>query len=211
MLGYHTPQTRQTSPRTRQTPPDQADPPGSYTTITPPPDQADPLLDQADPPRSDIPPGKQTPAYGLRAAGTHPTGMHSCFIFMRSMFWEKICHKKQTRKRQNSWWCWWLWKSTKFFTSICVGCLLSSLLFLSKLCSSKFIIANSLPGITDKSHPYFISLRLQGASWRRNKNFMSLWSNDPLCLPNVMGCKFCTGVAFWRGMLHWATNANRFR
>ena len=24
-------------------------------------------------------PGKQTPAYGLRAAGTHPTGMHSCF------------------------------------------------------------------------------------------------------------------------------------
>ena len=25
------------------------------------------------------PPGKQTPAYGLRAAGTHPTGMHSCF------------------------------------------------------------------------------------------------------------------------------------
>ena len=45
------------------------------------------------PPRSDTPqirhhhppsrtrqtiPGKQTPAYGLRAAGTHPTGMHSC-------------------------------------------------------------------------------------------------------------------------------------
>ena len=25
-------------------------------------------------------PGKQTPAYGQRAAGTHPTGMHSCFI-----------------------------------------------------------------------------------------------------------------------------------
>ena len=24
------------------------------------------------------PPRKQTPAYGLRAAGTHPTGMHSC-------------------------------------------------------------------------------------------------------------------------------------
>ena len=65
-----TPGTRQThppldqpdTPRTRQTPPpqDQADP-------TPPPQ------DQADPP------GKQTPAYGLRAAGTHPTGMHSCF------------------------------------------------------------------------------------------------------------------------------------
>ena len=26
------------------------------------------------------PPGKQTLAYSLRAAGTHPTGMHSCFI-----------------------------------------------------------------------------------------------------------------------------------
>ena len=25
------------------------------------------------------PSGKQTPAYGQRAAGTHPTGMHSCF------------------------------------------------------------------------------------------------------------------------------------
>ena len=35
-------------------------------TRPPPPDQADP------------PPGKQTAAYGQRAAGTHPTGMHSC-------------------------------------------------------------------------------------------------------------------------------------
>ena len=26
-----------------------------------------------------LPPRKQTPAYGLREAGTHPTGMHSCF------------------------------------------------------------------------------------------------------------------------------------
>ena len=31
------------------------------------------------PPEAD-PPGKQTPAYGLRAAGTHPTGMHSCIL-----------------------------------------------------------------------------------------------------------------------------------
>ena len=31
-------------------------------------------LDQA------VPPGKQTPEYSLRAAGTHPTGMHSCFL-----------------------------------------------------------------------------------------------------------------------------------
>ena len=33
------------------------------------------------PPGADTPPpGKQIPAYGLRAAGTHPTGMHSCSI-----------------------------------------------------------------------------------------------------------------------------------
>ena len=67
----------------------EADPPGSR----PPPDQALPrpdtpqtrhthTMDQT-PPRGRHPPGpdtprKQTPAYGLRAAGTHPTGMHSC-------------------------------------------------------------------------------------------------------------------------------------
>ena len=32
------------------------------------------------PPGPGRPPGKQTAAYGLRAAGTHPTGMHSCFL-----------------------------------------------------------------------------------------------------------------------------------
>ena len=48
-------------PRSDTTPPRPGRPPGSDST---PPDQADP-------------PGKQTPAYGLRAAGTHPTGMHS--------------------------------------------------------------------------------------------------------------------------------------
>ena len=30
------------------------------------------------PPPGQTPPRKQTPAYGQRAAGTHPTGMHSC-------------------------------------------------------------------------------------------------------------------------------------
>ena len=30
------------------------------------------------PPGWETPPRKQTPAYGLRAASTHPTGMHSC-------------------------------------------------------------------------------------------------------------------------------------
>ena len=38
------------------------------------------------PPGWRTPPGKQTPAYGLRAAGTHPTGMHSC----QAMFSKKI-------------------------------------------------------------------------------------------------------------------------
>ena len=34
------------------------------------------------PPRSRHPPPKQTPAYGQRAAGTHPTGMHSCLLLV---------------------------------------------------------------------------------------------------------------------------------
>ena len=74
-------------PWTRQTPPDQADTPLPGSGRSPldqadpprirqtPPDQADHPPDQADPP------GKQTPAYGLRAAGTHPTGMHSCHFW----------------------------------------------------------------------------------------------------------------------------------
>ena len=48
--GRQTPQDQADPPRTRQTPPDQGRPPG---------------------------PG-QTAAYGLRVAGMHPTGMHSC-------------------------------------------------------------------------------------------------------------------------------------
>ena len=54
--GADTPQTRQTPPRSRHPPPGSRHPP-----------------DQADPPR------EQTQAYSLRAAGTHPTGMHSCY------------------------------------------------------------------------------------------------------------------------------------
>ena len=73
MLGYHPPGA-DTPPG--QNPLDQ-NPPGPYT----PPEQTPP--DQtpmgADTPQEQTPPGKQTPAYGLRAAGTHPTGMHSCF------------------------------------------------------------------------------------------------------------------------------------
>ena len=42
----------------------------------PPRDQTPPQ--SRHPPRDQTPPRKLTPAYGLRAAGTHPTGMHSC-------------------------------------------------------------------------------------------------------------------------------------
>ena len=65
-----TPLNQADTPQTRQTPPDQADPPRPGR---PPQDQAD------TPPGPGRPPGKQTPAYGLRVAGTHPTGMHSYF------------------------------------------------------------------------------------------------------------------------------------
>ena len=34
------------------------------------------------------PPRKQTSEYGLRAAGTHPTGMHSCYIYYSASPWE---------------------------------------------------------------------------------------------------------------------------
>ena len=89
-----TPQTRQTPrdqadpPGTRQTPPqDQADPPGTKQILPgpgrPPRDQADPPGTRQTPPDQADPSGKQTPAYGLQVAGTHPTGMHSfCFKFL---------------------------------------------------------------------------------------------------------------------------------
>ena len=84
--GILPPPTRQTTttPPTRQTtPPDQADPRSRH-----PPDQADtPRTRQTPPQTRQTPPSKtrqtppqtrQTSAYGQRAAGTHPTGMHSC-------------------------------------------------------------------------------------------------------------------------------------
>ena len=53
-------------------PPEQTTPPG--------PDPTPPHPPGADtPPSRHTPPGKQTPGYGQRAAGMHPTGMHSCF------------------------------------------------------------------------------------------------------------------------------------
>ena len=75
---HQPPQTRQTphSPWTRQTPPRPGrhpPRPGRH-----PPDQADKW--QGEPPqtRQTPPPRKKTAAYGQWAAGTHPTGMHSC-------------------------------------------------------------------------------------------------------------------------------------
>ena len=46
------------------------------------------------PPGADTPAGKQTPAYGLRAAGTHPTGMHFCFclFFWTGRGWRRGIH-----------------------------------------------------------------------------------------------------------------------
>ena len=64
------PQTRQTPPRTRQTPP--------WTRQTPPGPGRPPQPGRSPRTRQTPPPGKQTPEYGLRAADTHPTGMHSC-------------------------------------------------------------------------------------------------------------------------------------
>ena len=54
--GIHPPGTR---------PPGSGRPPGDQTPHPPEPGRP--------------PPGKQTAAYGQRAAGTDPTGMHSCF------------------------------------------------------------------------------------------------------------------------------------
>ena len=89
MLGYHHPPgTTPPPPRTTHTPQTTPLPPPRDQTprTTPPPqDQtpAGPHHPRTTPPREHTPPGphppqKQTPAYGLRAAGTHPTGMHSC-------------------------------------------------------------------------------------------------------------------------------------
>ena len=76
MLGCHTPFQMEepprwrNPPRTRQTPPGWRNPPG---------------------PGRPPPPGKQTPAYGLQAAGTHPTGMHSCLFLFYATFTPSVC------------------------------------------------------------------------------------------------------------------------
>ena len=67
----------------RHTPPAGTPPPGRHT----PPGQVHPPW-QVHPPGRYTPPGQvhpppreqQTPEYGQRSAGTHPTGMHSCSL-----------------------------------------------------------------------------------------------------------------------------------
>ena len=54
------------------------------------------------PPEQTPPPGKQTPAYGLRAAGTHPTGMHSC-IFFKMPEQTYFHHRHQLQARHKIW------------------------------------------------------------------------------------------------------------
>ena len=71
-----TPQTRQTPPQPGRPPVNRQTPP--KTRQTPPQTRQTPLGPGRPPRTRQTPPGEQTPAYGLRAAGTHPTGMHSC-------------------------------------------------------------------------------------------------------------------------------------
>ena len=81
--GRHPPRTRQTSPW------DQADTPPRPGRLSPPgPGRHPPGPGRHPRPPQDQagPPGKQTPAYGLRAAGTHPTGMHSCYYLLFRAF-----------------------------------------------------------------------------------------------------------------------------
>ena len=74
-----TPPWEQTPPRADTHPPEQTPTPQSRH----PPPRADTHPPGADTPQRRPPgadPPEQTTAYGQRAAGTHPTGMHSCFF-----------------------------------------------------------------------------------------------------------------------------------
>ena len=76
---HHPPGTRDPPtplPRPGRPPWDQR--PTSQTRQTPPSTRDPPPRTRQTPPGPETPPGKQMPAYGQWAAGTHPTGMHSC-------------------------------------------------------------------------------------------------------------------------------------
>ena len=81
MLGCCPPDQADPPPRTRQDPPRPRRPPSPGPGRHTPPGT-----------RQTHTPGKQTPAYGLRVAGTHPTGMHSCLKNYYQWYWSKeIC------------------------------------------------------------------------------------------------------------------------
>ena len=85
-------------PRTRYTPPRQVHPPGTRYTprqVHPPKDQVHPrtrYTPRAGTPQTRYTSGPGTPPlgalhvgrYGQQAGGTHPTGMHSCFVYGQS-------------------------------------------------------------------------------------------------------------------------------
>ena len=103
MLGYYTTSPHASRHPLSRHPPGSRHPPRADTPqsrLLPPgsrhPPGADTHPPGADTPREQIPPEqtplprKQTPAYGQRAADTHPTGMHSC-----SSIFSMVCSFKQ--------------------------------------------------------------------------------------------------------------------
>ena len=80
---------RQGEPPWQGEPPSRENPPGKETPLArrppwqgEPPQQREPPQ-QEEPPGKENPPGRETPpAYGQWAAGTHPTGMHSCCLLL---------------------------------------------------------------------------------------------------------------------------------
>ena len=105
----------------RRTPPDQGEPPGPGTHPptkenppgpgTHPPTKENPPgpgthhpRTRHTPPDQGEPPGKNTAAYGQWAAGTHPTGMHSCFITaLYSNIFKWIVSFIGSRKKGTNW------------------------------------------------------------------------------------------------------------
>ena len=93
------PPPRPGTPRDQVQPPDQVYPPGPGTPSRDqvhPPGPGTPPWDQVHPPEPGTPPGAQHAGrYGLRAGGTHPTGMQSCFwsIFTSISFTSRFLFK----------------------------------------------------------------------------------------------------------------------
>ena len=82
--GRHSPE--QTHPPGADPPPPRADTPQEQTPPGSRQPRADTPLGADTPPGSRHPSRKQTLAYGQWAAGTHPTGMHSCFLIKLLLF-----------------------------------------------------------------------------------------------------------------------------